>query len=117
QRVNISLDTLDADRFARMTRGGRLAGVLEGIDAALDAGFEEVKLNAVIVRGENDAELEDLVHWCWERGIVPRLLEVMQIGEGAKLADRVVTAAEMRARLAHLLSPGEARSEADRGPA
>ena len=117
RRVNVSLDTLDPARFKSMTRGGKLAGVLRGIDAALAAGFDEIKLNAVIVRGENDAEIESLVRWSWERGIVPRLLEVMAIGEGAKLADRVVTASEMRVRLAHLLEHGEAEREQDRGPA
>ena len=115
--MNISLDSLDADRFARMTRGGKLDGVMRGIDAALAAGFDEIKLNAVVVRGENDAELEELVRWSWARGIIPRLLEVMAIGEGAKLSDRVVSANEMRARLAHLLESGEAIGEANRGPA
>ena len=72
----------------------------------------------VVVRGENDEELEQLVRWSWERGIVPRFLEVMQIGEGAKLADRVVRASEMRARLGHLVEHhAEAVAEADRGPA
>jgi cyclic pyranopterin phosphate synthase len=117
RRLNVSLDTLDDERFARMTRGGKLSVVLRGIDAALGAGFDEIKLNAVIVRGENDAEIESIVRWSWERGIVPRLLEVMHIGEGAKLKDRVVTMAEMRARLAHLVHAGEAEREADRGPA
>ena len=117
RRVNVSLDSLDTERFKRMTRGGKLDVVLRGIDAALAAGFDEIKLNAVIVKDENDTEVEALVRWCWERGIVPRLLEVMAIGEGAKLADRVVTANEMRARLAHLLESGEAAREADRGPA
>ena len=117
RRVNVSLDTLDADRFKRMTRGGKLDVVLRGIDAALAAGFEEIKLNAVIVRGENDAEIETLVRWSWERGIVPRLLEIMAIGEGAKLEGRVVTASEMRARLAHLVTGSEAEREVDRGPA
>lgn len=116
-RVNVSLDTLDRERFRRMTRGGKLDVVLRGIDAALDAGFDEVKLNAVVVRDENDAEIEDLVRWSWERGIVPRLLEVMHVGEGAKLKDRVVRASEMRARLTHLLREGHAVAEADRGPA
>jgi GTP 3',8-cyclase len=117
RRINVSLDTLDAARFHRMTRGGKLDVVLRGIDAALAADFDEIKLNAVIVRGENDTEVETIVRWSWERGIVPRLLEVMAIGEGAKLADRVVTANEMRARLAHLIMTGEAQREVDRGPA
>lgn len=117
RRINVSLDTLDAARFRRMTRGGRLDGVLAGIEAALSARFDEVKLNAVVVRGENDSELEEMVRWCWARGVVPRLLEVMAVGEGAKIQDRLVSANEMRARLAHLLEAGEAVHEADRGPA
>ncbi len=117
RRVNVSLDSLDAARFKRMTRGGKLDVVLRGIDAALAAGFDEIKLNAVIVKDENDVEIESLVRWSWEKGIVPRLLEVMAIGEGAKLADRVVTANEMRGRIAHLLEHGDPERERDRGPA
>jgi cyclic pyranopterin phosphate synthase len=116
-RINVSLDTLDAARFHRMTRGGRLDEVLEGIDAALEVGFDETKLNCVVVRGENDGELEALARWSWARGIVPRFLEVMQIGEGARMKDRVVPGDEIRARLAHLLADEEALRERDRGPA
>lgn len=116
-RVNVSLDTLRPDRFTRITRGGDLDVVLRGIDAALDAGFDEVKLNAVVVRGENDDELPELVTWCWARGITPRLLELMQIGEGAKLAHLVVPATEMRARIAHLVGDGAPEHEPERGPA
>jgi cyclic pyranopterin phosphate synthase len=116
-RVNVSLDTLDPERFRRMTRGGKLDVVLRGIDAALAVGFDEIKLNAVVVRGENDLELEEIVRWSWARGIVPRFLEVMLIAEGAKLKDRVVPAEEMKDRLAHLLLPGEPTAERDRGPA
>ena len=117
RRVNVSLDSLDAARFKRMTRGGRLDVVMRGIDAALAAGFDEIKLNAVVLLGENDTELEEIIRWSWERGIVPRLLEVMAVGEGANLKDRVVTASEMRARLDHLLVSGDAEREKDRGPA
>jgi cyclic pyranopterin phosphate synthase len=117
RRINVSLDSLDAHRFLRMTRGGNLALVVRGIDAALAAGFDEVKLNAVVMRGENDVELESLVRWSWDRGIVPRLLEIMMIGEGATLADRVVTASEMRQELTHLLCDEEPIKETDRGPA
>ncbi len=117
RRVNVSLDSLDDERFARMTRGGKLAVVLRGIDAAVAAGFDEIKLNAVIVKDENDEELEALVRWCWARGIVPRLLEIMAVGEGANLKHRVVTVAEMRARLGDLLESGDLAREDDRGPA
>ncbi|WP_394826682.1 GTP 3',8-cyclase MoaA [Pendulispora albinea] len=117
RRITISLDTLDPQRFARLTRGGELAPVLEGIEAACAAGFDEVKLNAVVLRGENDDELPALVHYAWERRIVPRFLEVMLIGEGAKMRDRVVPAAEMRARLADLLVDEPPEREHDRGPA
>ncbi len=118
RRITVSLDTLDAARFDRMTRGGRLSDVLRGIDVACATGFDEIKLNAVIVGGENDHELEALTRFSWERGIVPRFLEVMAIGEGAHFADRVVTAATMRAELAHLLDDTRAPArETDRGPA
>lgn len=117
RRLNVSLDTLEAARFERMTRGGHLDVVLRGIDEALAVGFDEIKLNAVVVRDENDAEVEAIVRWSWARGIVPRLLEVMAVGEGANLRSRVVSGGEMRARLAHLLESGDAEREKDRGPA
>jgi cyclic pyranopterin phosphate synthase len=116
-RINVSLDTLDTHRFFRMTRGGRLEPVLRGIDAALEAGFSEVKVNTVVVRDENEDELEAIAWWAWGQGLIPRFLEVMAIGEGAKLATRVVTGAEMRARLAHLLENERATVEPNRGPA
>ena len=117
QRINVSVDTLDPHRFHRMTRGGNLAGVLEGIEVARSVGFASIKLNAVVVRGENDDELESITRWSWERGIVPRFLEVMAIGEGAKLQDQVVPVTEMRAALAPLLADEEPQREPNRGPA
>jgi cyclic pyranopterin phosphate synthase len=118
-RITISLDSLDAARFARLTRGGRLADVLAGIEAARAARFDEVKLNAVVLRGENDRELADIVRFAWARGIVPRFLEVMPVGEGAHLVpDRLVTVREMRERLAPLLAEGAlGPPDRDRGPA
>ena len=117
RRITISIDTLDPERFRHLTRGGNLAAVLDGIEAARAVGFDEIKLNAVIVRGENDDELERLTCFAWEKGLIPRFLEVMAIGEGAKLAARVVSAVEMRANLKRLLDDEEAMRESDRGPA
>jgi cyclic pyranopterin phosphate synthase len=117
RRINVSLDTLDDARFFRMTRGGHLADVLEGIEAARRAGLTPIKLNTVVVRGENDEEVESIVRWAWERGLVPRMLEIMLIGEGARLADRVVPGHEIRARLAHLLVDEVAEREPGTGPA
>lgn len=114
--VNVSLDSLDAERFRRMTRGGDLRAVLAGIHAALDVGMT-VKLNVVLVRGENEHEAPALVEWAWERGIVPRFIELMPLGEGAKLADRRVTADEVRGLLGDLLEDTLERGGEDHGPA
>jgi cyclic pyranopterin phosphate synthase len=117
-RINVSIDSLDEARFFRLTRGGSLARVLDGIEAALAAGFDEVKTNTVVVKDENEDELGALAEWAWSRGMTPRFLELMAIGEGAKMKDRVVSYAEMRARLAHLLDDGDVPTrDTDRGPA
>jgi cyclic pyranopterin phosphate synthase len=116
--LTVSIDSLVPERFERLTRGGDLERVLAGLDAALAAGFDEVKLNAVVLRGENDDEIEALTRFSWERRMTPRFIELMKIGEGAHLpASSVVTAAEMRAQIAHLLDESPAVAEPDRGPA
>ncbi len=118
QRINISIDTLDEGRFRTITRGGELAVVMAGIDAAVTAGLSPVKLNTVVLRGVNDDELEPIVRWAWERRLVPRFLEVMPIAEGAKLVkEHLVTAAEMKARLAPLLADEPGVVEPGKGPA
>ncbi len=82
--VNISIDTLDADRFREITRGGDLGRVLAGIHAALDVGLD-VKLNTVPLRGSNDDDLAEIVEFAWSFGVTPRFIELMPLGEGAKL--------------------------------
>jgi cyclic pyranopterin phosphate synthase len=117
-RLNISLDSLRPETFWRVTRGGRLSQVLEGIEAACRAGYDEIKTNTVVVRGENDGELPSIVRWTWEHGITPRFLELMGVGEGAKIfRTRGVSYDEMRRALEDLLLPDEARVEPNRGPA
>jgi GTP 3',8-cyclase len=117
-RINVSIDTLSPERFHALTRGGRLSDVLAGIDAALAAGFSPIKLNTVVLRSENDDELESILLWAWDRGLLPRFLEIMPIAEGAKLVGRhLVTAAEMRSRLSAHLLDDEATVDPGLGPA
>jgi GTP 3',8-cyclase len=118
RRLTVSLDSLVPERFWRLTRGGRLDQVLAGIEAARRAGFEELKLNTVVLRDENDDELPALVEWAWARGIVPRFIEVMRVGEGANLpASKLVGHDEMRRRLASLLVDEAGARDPHRGPA
>lgn len=79
-RVNISLDTLNATRFRQLTRLGDINKVLAGIDAALAAGFQRVKLNAVILKHRNHDEVLDLVNFAHDRGMDISFIEEMPLG-------------------------------------
>ena len=101
--VNVSIDTLDPDRFRALTRRGDLARVIAGIDAALAAGLG-VKLNAVAIRGANEEELADLCRFGWDRGATPRFIEHMPMSDGALYTPgRHLGAAEIRDRIAAAL--------------
>lgn len=78
-RINISLDTLDRDKFARMTRRDELDNVLLGIEAAKSAGFDPVKINAVVERGANDDEIVDLARFGRDEGVEVRFIEFMPL--------------------------------------
>ncbi len=80
RRVNVSLDTLDATKFTAITRWGELNKVLEGLEAAKQAGLE-VKINTVALKGVNDDELDRLIAWCGEQGFDMTLIEVMPMGD------------------------------------
>ncbi len=80
KRVNISLDTLDADKFKAITRTGDLAQVLRGIQAAKTAGFERIKINAVILKDRNHQEVNDLVRFAVDNGIDISFIEEMPLG-------------------------------------
>ena len=80
RRINISLDTLDDDKFARVTRWGRLPQVLRGIDAAQRAGLR-IKINAVALKGFNEDELFTLIEWCASRDMDLTWIEVMPMGD------------------------------------
>jgi len=117
--VNVSLDTLEPARFARLTGNGDLGRVVEGIDAARAAGLE-VKLNAVALAGENDRELAALCEFAWSRGVAIRFIEHMPLSSGALYeASRELAAATIRAELTRAFGPlvAAARSRGDVGPA
>ncbi len=80
RRLNVSLDTLDAERFRAITRRGRIADVLDGIDAAQAAGLA-IKINMVAMRGVNDDEIEPMMAWAHGRGMGLTLIEGMPLGE------------------------------------
>ena len=80
RRINISLDTLDEGKFAKITRWGRLPQVLRGIDAAQDAGLR-VKINAVALKGFNDDEVFALAEWCAQKDMDLTFIEVMPMGD------------------------------------
>jgi cyclic pyranopterin phosphate synthase len=80
RRINISLDSLDPDRFRRITRRGDLAQVMRGIDAAQSAGMK-VKINAVALKGVNEDEIEPMVAWAHGRGMDLTFIEVMPLGD------------------------------------
>ncbi len=88
RRINVSLDTLDDDKFARVTRWGRLPQVLKGIDAAQKAGLR-VKINTVALKGFNEEELFDLTEWCASRDMDLTFIEVMPMGDLGPEQDRV----------------------------
>ena len=106
-RVNISLDTLRADRFLQMTRRDDLERVLDGIEAAKEAGFDPVKVNAVVERGVNDDEIVDLARFGRERGVEVRFIEFMPLdASGQWRREQVVSQDEIVAAI-HAVFPLE----------
>lgn len=81
RRVNISLDTLDGEKFDWVTRGGKVDEVMAGIDAAIAAGMEPIKLNMVVVKGFNDHEVWDMVQLVKDKPLHLRFIELMPIGD------------------------------------
>ena len=100
ERINVSLDTLDADKFRAITRWGDLSRVIAGIDAAQAAGLK-VKLNAVALKGVNEDEIASLLEWSHGRGMDLTLIEVMPLGDvGETRLDQYLPLSIVRGRLA-----------------
>jgi cyclic pyranopterin phosphate synthase len=101
QRINISLDSLDAARFKTITRWGNHAQVMDGIRAAKAAGLK-VKINTVAMRGVNEDEFDDLVAWCGAEGFDLVFIETMPMGDiSGDRTDQYLPLSLVRARLAH----------------
>jgi cyclic pyranopterin phosphate synthase len=101
KRVNVSVDTLDPQKFAAITRWGKLDKVQEGLAAAKDAGLG-IKINAVALKGVNEDEIDDLIAWCGREGFDLTLIEVMPMGDigGEMRLDQYLPLSLVRARLA-----------------
>jgi GTP 3',8-cyclase len=115
-RINISLDSLRHDRFFAMTRRDALRDVLEGIQAAADAGFSPIKINAVVIRGVNDDEIESFATFSRETGHTVRFIEFMPLDSGHQWTmEQVVPGREIFERLKAAFPlvqlPGRSESE------
>ena len=99
KRINISMDSLDADKFRKLTRWGDLGKVQEGIRAARDAGLA-IKINVVALRNFNDHDIEPLIRWCGDEGYDMTLIETMPLGDiGGDRVEQYLPLSEVRERL------------------
>jgi len=116
-RLNISLDTLNADKFKELTRTGDLNTVLQGIDAAIAAGFKNIKINTVILKNRNHHEVVDLVQFAMDSGIDISFIEEMPLGviESHNRAEAYYSSDQIRADLAEHFNL-ESISETTAGP-
>lgn len=129
ERLTVSMDSLEPERFRRITGGGRLDVLLDGLDAAVAAGFERLKINMVVIRGVNDDEVEAMAALALERPWTIRFIEYMPLGTsrltvgerpGWTPEEAIVDNAEVMRRLTARfgrLDPVERRREAGVGPA
>src|SRR2546426_594279 len=121
QRVTVSLDTLRPERMLAFAKSARHADVLEGIAAAQQAGFDRLKLNAVVIRGFNDDELADLIEFARAHAAEVRFIEYMDVGGATRWSrDQVVSQREMLDVLARrygAIEPVHATGDDDRAPA
>jgi GTP 3',8-cyclase len=108
RRVNISLDTLRRDRFAELTRRDALGSVLDGIEAAKEAGLEPVKVNTVVMRGVNDDEVLDLATFGRDRGVVVRFIEWMPLDADQRWESDAVVSQDEILRTIDAVYPVEA---------
>ena len=108
-RINVSLDSLKPERFAEITRGGKLGQVLDGLMASKAAGLSPIKINMVALRGINDDEFIDMVEFCAQHGFTLRFIESMPMGDtGREACDQYLDLNQVREQLSQVydLVPG-----------
>jgi cyclic pyranopterin phosphate synthase len=102
-RINISLDSLNAERYSRITRGGSMDEVLQGIEKAEEVGLDPIKINMIPIRGVNDDELEAFARLTWNTPYHVRFIELMPTGTGSVWSrERCVAADEIKERVSTL---------------
>lgn len=106
-RLNVSVDSLRPERFAEITGGGSLERVLTGIDEALAAGFAPIKLNVVLLRGQNDDEVDDFIALTKDKPVWVRFIEYMPLGATDRAEQRILGDALIRQRPALVPAPPE----------
>ncbi|MEM7171341.1 MAG: GTP 3',8-cyclase MoaA [Pseudomonadota bacterium] len=101
KRINVSLDSINPDKFTAITRWGKFDKVMAGLQAAKDAGLQ-IKINTVALKGVNDDELDNLVNWCGDEGFDLTFIEVMPMGDigGEDRVDQFFPLSLLRAKLA-----------------
>jgi GTP 3',8-cyclase len=100
KRLNVSLDTLDPERYASITGGGKLEKVLAGLDAAREAGIGPIKINCVLMKDVNDDQIPAILEYCAERAFTLRLIETMPVGDtGRALQARYVNLETIKQQL------------------
>lgn len=115
--INVSVDSLDPRQFHAITGQDKFHQVMQGIDAAFDAGFEKVKINAVLMRDVNDRNLNAFLTWIKSRPIQLRFIELMETGEGGNLfRQHHVSGGVIRQQLLQQGWQQQARARSD-GPA
>lgn len=107
-RLNISLDTLNEEKYKRITRTGRFKEVLKGIDEAVRAGFDDIKINVVLMAGINDDEINDFIDFTRDRKVSVRFIELMPLGPCREWYDeRYISTKEVLKRAPELMAVGK----------
>jgi cyclic pyranopterin phosphate synthase len=117
RRLNISLDAVEAGAFQRMTRAPALRAVLVGIAAARRAGFRDIKLNMIPIRGQNEDQILPLARWAVDEGLHLRFIEYMPFGANPWSPEQMLSAKEVHRRLGEAFSLGPGRRASPSSPA